>query len=55
MEIGDGIYVWTNTNTQSKMSVLGRLFKLYDEDPADLVFYLRDKNEANADNLGNLS
>lgn len=41
-EIGDGIYVWTNTSTQSKLSVLNRLFKLYDEDPTDLVFYLRD-------------
>lgn len=39
-EIGDGIYVLTNTNTQSKLSVLSRLFKLYDEDPAGLVFYL---------------
>ena len=52
LEIGDGIYVWTNTSTQSKLSVLSRLFKLYDEDPADLVFYLRDENEANADEPG---
>lgn len=49
LEIGDGIYVLTNTNTQSKLSVLNRLFKLYDENSADLVFYLRDENEANAD------
>lgn len=46
VEVGDGIYVWTNTSTQSKLSVLNRLFKLYDEDPADLVFYLRDESEA---------
>lgn len=52
VEIGDGIHVWTNTSTQSKLSVLGRLFKLYDEDPTDLVFYLRDDNEANADEPG---
>lgn len=51
-EIGDGIYVGTNTNTQSKLSVLNRIFSLYDEDPADLVFYLRDDNEANADEPG---
>lgn len=44
-EIGDGIYVLTSTNTQSKISVLSRVFKLYDADPADLVFYLRDENE----------
>lgn len=52
LEIGDGIYVWTNTSTQSKLSVLSRLFKLYDEDPADLVFYLRNENEANEDEPG---
>ncbi len=51
-EVGDGIYVWTNTSTQSKLSVLSRLFKLYDEDPAGLVFYLRDDNEPNADEPG---
>ncbi len=43
VEIGDGIYVWTNTSTQSKLSVLRRLFQLYDEEPADLIFYLRDE------------
>lgn len=52
MEIGDGIYVWTNTSTQSKLSVLSRLFKLYGEDPADLVFYLRDENELTTDEPG---
>ncbi len=52
LEIGDGIYVWTNTSTQSKLSVLSRLFKLYDEDPTDLVFYLRDGNEADVDEPG---
>jgi len=41
-EIGDGIYVWTNNSTQNKLSALNRLFKLYDENPSDLVFYLRD-------------
>lgn len=44
-EIGDGIYVWTHTSTQSKLSVLNRVFKLYDADPSDLVFYLRDESE----------
>ncbi len=41
-EIGDGIYVWSHTSTQSKLSVLNRLFQLYDEEPTDLVFYLRN-------------
>ncbi len=52
MEIGDGIYVWTNTSTQSKLSVLSRLFKLYGEDPTDLVFYLRDESELTTDEPG---
>lgn len=52
LEIGDGIYVWTNTSTQSKLSVLSRLFKLYGEDPAGLVFYLWDERELNTDEPG---
>ncbi len=51
-EIADGIYVWTNTSTQNKLSVLSRLFTLYGEDPADLVFYLRDENEPPTDEPG---
>ena len=46
VEIGDGIYVWTNSSTQSKLSVLNRVFKLYYADPSDLVFYLRDDIES---------
>ena len=49
VEIGDGIYVLTHTNTQSKLSVLNRLFKLYDADPTDLVFFLREENESTED------
>lgn len=52
MEIGDDIYVFTHTSTQSKLSVLNRLFKLYDENPADLVFFLRDENESSIDEPG---
>ncbi len=52
VEIGDGIYVWTNTNTQSKLSILSRLFQLYDADPTDLVFYLRDENEGVENDIG---
>ena len=53
-EIADDIYVWTNTNTQSKLSVLSRLFDLYGEDPADLVFYLREDTEVKADEPGSM-
>ena len=52
VEIGDGIFVWTNTNTQSKLSVLKRIFKLYGADPSDLVFYLRDENGNAEDEVG---
>lgn len=49
VEVGDGIYVWTNTNTQSKLSVLNKVFKLYGIDPSDLIFYLRDDTKDNSD------
>ena len=52
LEVGDGIYMWTNTSTQNKLSVLNRLFKLYNEDPNDLVFYLRDEGEEDSDEPG---
>lgn len=52
VEIGDGIFVWTNNNTISKLSVLQRVFKLYKTDPTDLVFYLRDENDAAEDETG---
>lgn len=52
VEIGDGIYVWTNTSTQSKLSVLNKVFRLYDADPSDLVFYLRDENERAEEEAG---
>lgn len=52
VEIGDGIYVWTNTSTQSKLSVLSRIFNLYGADPSDLVFYLRDESETSEDEIG---
>ena len=35
-----------------QLSVLSRLFKLYDEDPAGLVFYLRDESELTTDEPG---
>ncbi len=48
-EISDGIYVWTNNNTKGKLSVLNRLFKLYNEDPSGLIFYLKDESDLVAD------
>lgn len=51
VEVGDGIWVWTNTSTQSKLSVLSRLFTLYNIDFSDLVFYLREENGTNKDEI----
>lgn len=51
-EVGDGIYVLTNSSTQNKLSVLKRVFKLYNEDPNDLVFYLRDNNSQAEEEAG---
>ncbi len=52
VEICDGIYVWTNTSTQNKLSVLNRLFALYDIDATDLIFYLRDESEEKENEAG---
>ena len=51
-EVGEGIYVLTNSSTQNKLSVLKRVFKLYNEDPNDLVFYLRDNNSQAEEEAG---
>ncbi len=51
-EIKDGIYVERNASTQSKVSILNKIFKLYEIDSTDLVFYLRDENENAAAELG---
>lgn len=48
-EIEDGLYVEKNTSTSMKISILRKLFKLFDTDPADLVFYLRDENDISDD------
>lgn len=42
LKIDDNIYLEKNTNTALKLSILRRLFALYDMDPMDLVFYLKD-------------
>lgn len=42
LKIDDHIFVECNTSTAMKMSLLRRLFVLYDADPMDLVFYLKD-------------
>lgn len=51
IEIDSGIYAEKNTSTGLKLSLLRRFFKLYDVDPTDLVFYLRDDSESTDDAL----
>lgn len=48
MKIDDSIFVERNTSTSLKMSILRRLFVLYDADPMDLVFYLKDEENEKA-------
>lgn len=52
VEIGDGIFADAQTGTQTKLSILSRIFKLYDEDPSDLVFGLKDNNESENESKG---
>ena len=42
LKIDDNIYMERNSSTALKMSVLRRLFPLYNADLMDLVFYLKD-------------
>ncbi len=41
-EIESGIYVWTGIGTNYKITNLQKFFKLYGEDPQELVFYLSE-------------
>lgn len=52
LQIDENICTEKNTSTDMKLSILRRLVKLYDVDPNDLVFYLRDENEENEDEPG---
>lgn len=48
LKIDDNIFVERNTSTALKMSILRRLFALYDADPMDLVFFLKDEESEKA-------
>lgn len=50
LKIDDNIYMERNTSTAQKISVLRRLFALYDADTMDLVFYLKDAESEKAQN-----
>lgn len=42
LKIDENLYIEKNTSTSLKMSILRRIFTLYEADPMDLVFYLKD-------------
>ena len=52
LKIDEGIFVEKNTSTSMKMSLLRRLFVLYNADPMDLVFYLKDTESEKAAEAG---
>lgn len=52
IEIDKGIYIEGNTNTEMKISLLRKLFKLYGAEPSHLVFYLKDDTETTSDEAG---
>lgn len=42
LKIDENLYIEKNTSTTLKMSILRKIFVLYEADPMDLVFYLKD-------------
>jgi uncharacterized protein with ParB-like and HNH nuclease domain len=42
MKVDENIFMERNSSTSMKLSILRRLFTLYNADPMDLVFYLKD-------------
>lgn len=51
-KVDEDIYFEKGSSTTLKMSILRRLFALYDLDPMDLVFYLRDAESDKAADEG---
>lgn len=49
IEIDNGIYFERNTSTATKISILRKLFKAYDANTEDLIFFLRDATEVSTE------
>lgn len=45
IKLEDGVYLWRNTDTDTKLNLLRKLFKIYEFDEEELVFYLLDSDE----------
>ena len=52
LKIDENLYIEKNTSTALKMSILRRIFALYEADPMDLVFYLKDSEMKKASDAG---
>ncbi|MGK4108062.1 DUF4268 domain-containing protein [Enterococcus cecorum] len=52
LKIDENLYIEKNTSTTLKMSILRRIFVLYEADPMDLVFYLKDAETKKASDAG---
>lgn len=52
LKIDENLYIEKNTSTALKMSILRRLFVLYEADPMDLVFYLKDTETKKVSDAG---
>lgn len=48
LQIDRDIFVERNTSTNTKISILRKLFKAFNANPEDLIFYLRDTGETDA-------
>jgi uncharacterized protein with ParB-like and HNH nuclease domain len=48
-KIDDGLYVWTRTSTRYKISLLLKFFALFEEDPENLVFVVKESNAVSKD------
>lgn len=42
LKIDENLYIEKNTSTTLKLSILRKIFALYEADPMDLIFYLKD-------------
>ncbi|HRU98827.1 MAG TPA: DUF4268 domain-containing protein [Ruminococcus sp.] len=52
IEIEHDLYIERNTSTSTKLSILKKLFSMYNADAGDLIFYLRNEDKcAEKDNI----
>lgn len=50
-KLEDGLYLLVNTDTDTKLNLLRKLFKIYEFDEEELVFYLLDSDENISGNM----